>query len=116
MSGGTDGQDVLVSAKPTDGRKPTDLDVRYVAKLARLELSPEEEESFAAQLDTILGHVSTLKKLPTDDVAATAQVIEARNVERADELMECLPQATVLAMAPAVQGPFIRVPRIIAEE
>lgn len=94
----------------------SDLDVRYVAKLARLELTPEEEERFGAQLETILGHVSVLKKLPTDDVAATAQVIAASNVDRDDEPSPCLAHATVLAMAPASQGPFVRVPRIIAEE
>jgi aspartyl-tRNA(Asn)/glutamyl-tRNA(Gln) amidotransferase subunit C len=92
------------------------IDVRYVAKLARLALTSDEAQTFGAQLGLILEHAAVLEKLPTADVPATAQVIEARNVERDDISSECLPRETVLAGAPATQGPFVRVPRIIAEE
>ncbi|MBV8602990.1 MAG: Asp-tRNA(Asn)/Glu-tRNA(Gln) amidotransferase subunit GatC [Candidatus Eremiobacteraeota bacterium] len=92
-----------------------DLDVRYVAKLARLALTDEEARVYGAQLADILAHVGALNELDTSDVAATAQVIESRNVWREDELRPCLPHDEVLAEAPQAQGPYFRVPRIIGE-
>src|SRR5579883_1195695 len=95
--------------------KKAAVDVRYVAKLARIALTDEEVERFGAQLRDLLGHVNVLSELDTASVAATAQVIESRNVEREDRRGECLERDAVLSMAPARQGAFFRVPRIIAE-
>jgi aspartyl-tRNA(Asn)/glutamyl-tRNA(Gln) amidotransferase subunit C len=92
-----------------------DLDVRYVAKLARIALTDDEARTYGAQLADILGHVAALNELDTSDVAATAQVIESRNVERDDALTPCLPRNEVLAGAPREQGGYFRVPRIIGE-
>ena len=92
-----------------------DLDVRYVAKLARIALTDDEARTYGAQLADILGHVAALNELDTSDVAATAQVIESRNVDRADALAPCLPRDEALAGAPRAQGGYFRVPRIIGE-
>ena len=92
------------------------IDVRYVAKLARIALTDEEVERFGAQLGNLLEHVNVLSELDTASVPATAQVVESRNVEREDVAGPSLDRETVLSMAPARQGPFFRVPRIIAEE
>lgn len=92
-----------------------ELDVRYVAKLARLALTDEEARVYGAQLADILGHVAALNELDTSDVAATAQVIESRNVWRDDETSPCLTRDEVLAEAPQSQGAYFRVPRIIGE-
>lgn len=92
-----------------------DLDVRYVAKLARLALTEDEANTYGGQLADILGHVDALGELDTSDVAATAQVIESRNVWREDELQPCLSRDEVLAEAPQAHGAYIRVPRIIGE-
>lgn len=94
---------------------PDTIDVRYVAKLARIALTDEEAERFGEQLGDLLAHVNALAELDTNAVAATAQVVESRNVERADEVRACLDRETVLAQAPQRQGDFFRVPRIIAE-
>ena len=51
------------------------IDVRYVAKLARIALTDEEVERFGAQLGDLLEHVRALEKLDTGSVAATAQVM-----------------------------------------
>ncbi len=95
---------------------PYKIDVRYVAKLARIELTDEEVDRFGAQLADLLDHVNALADLDTAQVAATAQVIESRNVEREDREVPCLDQETVLAGAPSRQGEFFRVPRIVASE
>lgn len=91
------------------------IDVRYVAKLARIALTQDEVERFGAQLHDLLAHVNVLSELETSAVPATAQVVESTNVERADETGPCLDRETVLAMAPQREGAFFRVPKIIAE-
>jgi len=91
------------------------IDVRHVAKLARIALSEEEVVRFGEQLGNLLEHVNVLSELDTASVPATAQVVESRNVERDDDVRPCLPRETVLSMAPQRQGGFFRVPRIIAE-
>lgn len=92
------------------------IDVRYVAKLARLALTDDEVERFGAQLGDLLEHVDALGKLDVSQVAATAQVVESRNVEREDAVRPSLDRETVLEQAPQRQGGFFRVPRIIAAD
>jgi aspartyl-tRNA(Asn)/glutamyl-tRNA(Gln) amidotransferase subunit C len=94
---------------------PDSIDIRYVAKLARIALTEEEVERFGRQLADLLGHVNTLAELDVSNVAATAQVVESRNVTREDAAQPCLDRERVMAEAPQRQGPFFRVPRILAE-
>jgi aspartyl-tRNA(Asn)/glutamyl-tRNA(Gln) amidotransferase subunit C len=91
------------------------IDVRYVAKLARIALTDDEVERFGAQLGDLLGHVDALAELDVSAVPATAQVVESRNVGRDDVVVPCLERETVLSQAPQRQGGFFRVPRIMAE-
>lgn len=92
-----------------------DIDVAYVAKLARLALTPDEVARFGAQLGALLEHVDALESLPTADVAATAQVVPIANVVREDVARPSLDRETVLGGAPAREGPYFRIPRIIGE-
>lgn len=94
---------------------PQSIDIRYVAKLARIELTDEEIEIFGKQLGDLLGHVNKLAELDVASVPATAQVVESRNVMREDSRRPCLDREQVLSQAPQRQGAFFRVPRIIAE-
>ena len=93
-----------------------DIDVAYVAKLARLALTPDEVERFGAQLGALLTHVRSLEALPVDDVAATAQVVSLSNVVRDDVPVPSLDREIVLEGAPRREGSYFRVPRIIAED
>ncbi len=94
----------------------SEIDVAYVAKLARIALTPAEVERFGAQLGDLLEHVGALAALPVSDVAATAQVIPQSNVMRDDVPRPSLDRETVLRGAPRREGAYFRVPRIIAEE
>jgi len=93
-----------------------DIDVAYVAKLARLELTPQEVERFSAQLGALLEHVKALEALPVADVAATAQVIPSTGVARDDVARPSLPRETVLEGAPQREGSYFRVPGILGNE
>ncbi len=90
------------------------IDVRHVAKLARLALTDAEVEQFGGQLAGLLTFVDELRELDTTAIAATAQVVESRNVTRADELAPCLSHADALSGAPQPQHGYFRVPKIIA--
>ncbi len=94
---------------------PDTIDIRYVAQLARIALTDDEIDRFSQELGDLLGHVRALEELDTASVAATAQVVESRNVTRDDVERPCLDREVVLDAAPQRQGAFFRVPRIIAE-
>jgi aspartyl-tRNA(Asn)/glutamyl-tRNA(Gln) amidotransferase subunit C len=93
-----------------------EIDVAYVAKLARLALTPAEIERFGSQLGALLEHVDVLAGLGVADVAATAQVIAQSNVMRDAVVTPSHDRETVWRGAPAREGAYFRVPRIIGED
>jgi aspartyl-tRNA(Asn)/glutamyl-tRNA(Gln) amidotransferase subunit C len=90
-------------------------DVEYVAKLARLELSAEEEEKFTGQLESILGFMDKLNKLETGAVKPTSHIIGLKNVYREDVVRECPPEERerILGNAPKREGELFRVKKVI---
>jgi aspartyl-tRNA(Asn)/glutamyl-tRNA(Gln) amidotransferase subunit C len=93
----------------------TRADVEHVAKLARLELSDDELETFTEQLAGILDHANQVAALDIADVPATAHPLPLVNVLRADVVEQCLPRDEVLAAAPSAEDGRFRVPRILGE-
>lgn len=63
-------------------------EIRHVAELARLRLSPEEENSLAKELDAILAYIEQLQTVDTTAVEATAQVSGLLDVARNDDVIE----------------------------
>ncbi|HEX9053255.1 MAG TPA: Asp-tRNA(Asn)/Glu-tRNA(Gln) amidotransferase subunit GatC [Anaeromyxobacter sp.] len=89
-------------------------EVRRIAALARLRLSPEEEETFAVQLSAILGHVEQLRELDVSGVEPMTHALAEGAVPlRPDVLQESLAPRDALANAPAREGTCFKVPRII---
>jgi aspartyl-tRNA(Asn)/glutamyl-tRNA(Gln) amidotransferase subunit C len=98
-------------------KSPIDVSIiAHVARLSRLEVSPEETEAFRAQLGSILDHFRTLEALDVTDVPATSHVLPVTNVLREDVPGPCLPREEVLANAPEVEDGFIVVPPVIETE
>jgi len=87
--------------------------VRHVARLARLTLSPAEEERYARQLGEVLGYVEALSEVDTASVVPTAHAAELPTPMRDDVVVPSLDPATALAHAPARSGTAVAVPRII---
>jgi aspartyl-tRNA(Asn)/glutamyl-tRNA(Gln) amidotransferase subunit C len=85
--------------------------VLHVARLARLELSEDEVERFAAELSKVLDHIEKIGELgDLADVEPTSHVVNVENALRADEPRPSLPRDTALESAPdAALGGF-RVP------
>ncbi len=87
--------------------------VRHIALLARLELSPEEETQFTEQLDHILQHFEKLAALDTSAVEPTAHVVEVAAAYREDVVSNPPAPEEYRANAPARDGDFFKVPKII---
>ena len=87
--------------------------IKQVALLARLRLDGEALTQFASQLDEILQYVQRLQAVPTDHVEPTSHVLPLTNVLRKDEVRASLSQEAVVALAPARQHPFVKVPKVI---
>lgn len=88
-------------------------ELRGVALLARLRLSPEEESPLAMELDAILGYMDKLNQLNTDDVEPFGQAMTALNPLREDRVTNQPDTESLLANAPDRDGTFFKVPKII---
>jgi aspartyl-tRNA(Asn)/glutamyl-tRNA(Gln) amidotransferase subunit C len=89
------------------------FDVKYVAHLARLHLTPDEEKKFGAQLGSILGYIEKLKELDVAGVGLTAHATPMVNVMRPDEVRPSLPHNDALRNAPAQANGLFIVPKIV---
>ena len=96
-------------------RRITTDDVAHVARLARLELTPEELEEFTGQLAAVLEHAGDVEALDTEGIPPTAHPLPLVNVLRDDVVVPSLDRAEVLEQAPAVELDRFRVPRILGE-
>lgn len=90
-----------------------EIDVSYVAHLARLQLTPEETERFASQLGDILGYVTKLEALDVDDVEPMAHAAPVFDVMREDVARPGEGPDTALANAPEKSSGQFKVPRVV---
>ena len=95
------------------GMAGTEIDVKYVAHLARLSLTPDEEQKFGAQLGQVLGYIAKLNELDVSQVEPTAHAVPLVNVVRPDEVRPTLPPEQALGNAPAQAGGLFVVPKIV---
>ena len=94
-----------------------DLDqVRKVAHLARLQLTPDEESQFTTQLGSILDYFEQLSELDTENVEPTTRAIDVSNVTRPDTLEIFAGREDILDCAPEREEDYFKVPKILREE
>ena len=91
----------------------TDFDVKYVAHLARVELTPAEEQKLGVQLNHILGYIEKLKEVDVSQVEPTAHAVPMVNVTRPDEIRPGLTNEEALCNAPAKANGLFIVPKIV---
>lgn len=89
------------------------IDIKYVAHLARIALSPQEEEKLGAQLQHILGYIEKLNELDVSDVEPTAHAIPLVNVTRPDAIRPSLSNEDALRNAPSKANGLFLVPKIV---
>ncbi len=93
-------------------------DVKRVAELAHLELTPDESRSMLHDLNAILDHIAQLSELDTSAVAPLAQVSELEGAGgkgslRKDAVLPSLDRVGVMAEAPDTDEVFFKVPKVI---
>ena len=90
-----------------------EIDIKYVAHLARLHLTPDEEKKLGTQLGGSLGYIEKLKELDGANVEPTAHAVPLVNVTRPDKARPSLPHAEALRNAPAQANGLFMVPKIV---
>jgi aspartyl-tRNA(Asn)/glutamyl-tRNA(Gln) amidotransferase subunit C len=91
----------------------SDFDIKYVANLARISLTPDEEARLGSQLGDILGYVKKLEELDISDVDPMAHAVPLDNVLRADEVQPSISNEAALANAPKKANGLFVVPKIV---
>lgn len=89
------------------------IDVPYLARLARLEINPEEAGIFGIQLDRILDHVEQMNKLDISGIEPTAHAISVFDVIRDDVVTESIVKAMQLSNAPHCANGLFVVPKVL---
>ena len=90
--------------------------IRHIAHLSRLTLNEQEVAALAAELNKIIGFIDQLSMAATEGVEPAASAMSIRNVWREDVQRESFDPETALMNAPASEGDFFRVPKILETE
>jgi len=93
----------------------SDLDVRKIAALARLELSSDEVERFSRQLHDILTYAEQVQQVDTTGVPPTSHPLAESAIWREDEPRPSLARDAVLAEAPeaSARAGLFKVPKVL---
>ena len=89
------------------------VDLSRVVRLARIELTSEEERRISPQLNDVLRYVDKLMELDVEGIEPTAHAAPLENVLRADELGVSLSQSEALSNAPQTANGLFVVPKIV---
>lgn len=89
------------------------IDVAYIAKLAKLELSEEETALLTDDLNQILGYIAQLEKWDTESVEPMYHPLPTYDAVRADIPGESLSNEAAIANAPAAEDGQFRVPKVV---
>ena len=89
-------------------------EVRYLATLARLNFTDEEEIQLALQMDAILGYMEKLNEVDTSTVPPLSHVLDDLNVFRSDEAYQRISHDEALKNAPESDSDYFRVPKVIS--
>ena len=84
----------------------SDFNIHYVANLARVALTPDEEARLGGQLNNILGYIEKLKEVDVSQVEPTAHAFPLVNVMRPDVVTVSLPHDEAMRNAPAKACPL----------
>jgi aspartyl-tRNA(Asn)/glutamyl-tRNA(Gln) amidotransferase subunit C len=87
--------------------------VKRVARLARIAVTDAEVEALMGELNTILGFVEQLAEVDVTGVEPMTSVVDMRMKQRADVVTEGGGADRILANAPARQGDFFVVPKVV---
>ena len=88
-------------------------EVAKVARLAKLRLDDARLERFAGQMDDILAYMETLGALDTTGIEPLYSPVGHETPMRRDVVTKNCSREQILANAPATDGQFFIVPKIV---
>ncbi|HCI72155.1 MAG TPA: Asp-tRNA(Asn)/Glu-tRNA(Gln) amidotransferase GatCAB subunit C [Balneola sp.] len=91
----------------------SEKDVRYIANLARLQVTNEEARSYAKDMSSILEYMDLLNEVDTSNIEPLEHVIDLESRFRKDEAKEPLSHEDALKNAPDADSDYFRVPKVI---
>ena len=91
----------------------SDLDVAYVARLARINLTEDEAKIFQKQLDDVLKYVEKLRQVDVTDIDAAAHGLPVFNVFRDDAPRDWFTAEQALCNAPRQAKGLFVVPKVV---
>lgn len=91
-------------------------EVKKIAQLARLELTPDEEKRHAETISAVLDYMNILNEVNTDGVEPTFYISEVHNVVRADVVVPSAVRNQLLAQMPQLEIEELVVPEVFSEE
>ena len=89
------------------------IDVGYVAQLARMRLSPSENELFQKQLSDVLHYIEKLREVNVSQVEAASHAIPVFNIFRDDVPRDWFTAEDALANAPRKANNLFSVPKVV---
>ncbi len=96
--------------------KLTIEEVRHIAFLARLELTPDEQERYTEQLSAVLEYASRLQQVDTSQIPPTATVLPLFAPLREDTVRESVPRDQILSNAHKTEAGMFQVPPILYDD
>ena len=93
----------------------SDMDIDYVANLARIELSPQEKEKFQGQLGDVLKYFEKLQEVDVEGVEPTAHAFPRFNVWDEDQSEDGFTAEEALSNAPKARNDQVVVPKVVEE-
>jgi aspartyl-tRNA(Asn)/glutamyl-tRNA(Gln) amidotransferase subunit C len=91
----------------------TPLEVQRIAALARLALTPAEEQALLEHFEKMLSYVEKLNTVDTANVAPMSHAVEVASPLREDRVTNRPDPEALLANAPTIENHFFKVPKII---
>ena len=87
--------------------------VKRVAHLARIRIADEDVEAFRGELNAILGFVEQLNEVDVTEVEPMTSVLPMLMKRREDRVTDGGIADDIVANAPAAQGHFFLVPKVL---
>jgi len=90
--------------------------LRHIAKLARLEIKPEQENYLAQQLSETTAYIDVLGELDTKNVEPTYQTNHLKNITRDDVIGESLTQSDALSQTKDAYNGYFKTQATISKK
>lgn len=89
------------------------IDVKKIAKLAKLQITAEEEKRYQKQLESVVQHFYSLKEVNTDSVEVFVSPVENSKNWRPDRVENTIDREAAMAEAPELTGELFQVPPVV---